>query len=388
MFTLRRRSVPTEIALVLSVVVATPAASQGAPRQTPVAIVVPKNPTPVVANGSRVLVYELHVTNFGTRPLVLRRVEVFGQHGARLLTLQDSTLRRSVRVLGDTAMGAAMAMTTDHPPRIPVGERAIVFMWIDMPLEAPVPRALRHRLIFATSDTSATPNAESSIDSIMVPVLREPVVGLRTPLPPGVWLAGNGPRNDSDHRRSITPLNGKARIAQRFAIDWVLIGPNGNTWHDNRDKNEDYWGFGQPIRSVASGEVTEAVDSIADNIPHAPLPPVTLANIAGNHVIVRIGPDRYVMFAHLEHGSVRVHPGQHVAAGQILGALGNSGQTTGPHVHFQVMDASSPLAAEGIPFVFDHFTFLGFGRDYEPDKHPTSPRTREMPLGDAVLRFP
>jgi murein DD-endopeptidase MepM/ murein hydrolase activator NlpD len=94
------------------------------------------------------------------------------------------------------------------------------------------------------------------------------------------------------------------------------------------------------------------------------------------------------MFAHLEHGSVRVRRGQRVALGEVLGALGNSGQTTAPHLHFQVMDASSPLAAEGIPFVFDRFTFLGFGRTYEPDKHTTSPRTREMPVDDAVIRFP
>jgi murein DD-endopeptidase MepM/ murein hydrolase activator NlpD len=264
-----------------------------------------------------------------------------------------------------------------------------VFMWIALPLDSVVPRTLRHRLTFATADTSASAAAggESSIDDIAVPVLSEPAVELRSPLPTGVWFAGNGPRNDSDHRRSITPENGTARISQRFAIDWLMIGANGNTWHDDQNKNEDYWGFGQPILSVASGRVTEVVDSIADNIPHAPLPPVTLANIAGNHVIVRIGPDRFVMFAHLRRGSIRVHQGQQVAAGDVLGALGNSGQATAPHMHFQVMDASSPLAAEGIPFVFDHFTFLGFGQDY-PEKQQRSPRRREMPAGDAVVRFP
>jgi hypothetical protein len=381
MFTLRRT-------LVLAVFAARPALSQAVPRQTRVEITTPKNPTPVVSNGSRVLVYELHVTNFDTRPLVLRRVEVSGQDGAWLLTLQDSTLRRSVRVLADTGMGMDMAMTADSPPPIAVGARVIVFMWIALPLEAAVPRALRHRLFFATSDASAPAAGESSIDDIKVPVSGDRVIELPSPLPPGVWLAGNGPRNDSDHRRSLVPLNGKARISQRFAIDWLLVGPNGNTSHDDRDKNENYWGFGQPIRSVASGEVTEAVDSIADNVPHAPLPPITVATIAGNHVIVRIGPDRFVMFAHLERGSVRVRLGEHVTAGQLLGALGNSGQTTAPHLHFQVMDASSPLAAEGVPFVFDRFTFLGFGQDYEPDKHATSPRRGEMPAGDAVVSFP
>jgi murein DD-endopeptidase MepM/ murein hydrolase activator NlpD len=142
------------------------------------------------------------------------------------------------------------------------------------------------------------------------------------------------------------------------------------------------------VRAVAEGEVTEAVDSIADNEPRAPLPATTIANADGNHVIVRIAPGEFVMFAHLERGSVRVRPGQRVARGQVVGSLGNSGQSTGPHLHLQVMDASSAFGAEGIPFVFDHFTFMGFGRDYEPDKHPTQPRKQEMPAGDAVVRFP
>jgi len=72
----------------------------------------------------------------------------------------------------------------------------------------------------------------------------------------------------------------------------------------------------------------------------------------------------------------------------VLGLLGNSGQTTGPHLHFQVMDAPSPLAAEGIPFVFDRFVFLGFGRDYEPTSRVEAVRRREIPIDDAVVHFP
>jgi len=71
-----------------------------------------------------------------------------------------------------------------------------------------------------------------------------------------------------------------------------------------------------------------------------------------------------------------------------VGNLGNSGQSTAPHLHFQVMDASSPLAAEGIPFVFDRFGFLGLGQDYDPDKAVPAPVTNELPLGEAVIEVP
>ncbi len=369
--------------------VAGSSAAQAPERQARVDVQVPRNPTPVVTNGKRVLVYELHVTNFDPRSLVLRQVDVYGRsQSAPLFTLRDSALRQSVSAVGNghDAMSA-------NSTQITTGARAVVFMWIDLPLEAATPRLLRHRLVFRVVDSAARsgPDAlmrEVSIDSVEVPVLTQAVPQLTSPFPAGDWLAGDGPANESDHRRSLVPLDGKVRISQRFASDWIMIGPNGNTWHDDRSRKENYWGFGQPVRAVADGEVTEAVDSIADNSPQAPLPASTIANAAGNHVIVRLASGEFVMFAHLERGSVRVRLGQRVARGQVLGALGNSGQSTGPHLHMQVMDASSPFGAEGIPFLFDHFTFMGFGRDYEPDKHPMLPRKQEMPAGDAVVRFP
>jgi murein DD-endopeptidase MepM/ murein hydrolase activator NlpD len=64
---------------------------------------------------------------------------------------------------------------------------------------------------------------------------------------------------------------------------------------------------------------------------------------------------RYAMYAHLVPNSVTVQVGDSVETGQLLGKLGNSGSTSAPHLHFQVMDAPSPLDAHGLPFVFDHF---------------------------------
>lgn len=277
---------------------------------------------------------------------------------------------------------------------IAVGGRAVVFVWIALPRSTRVPLRLRHRLAFEPVAADTTPRSPdksapiSVIDSLDVPVLSSSPLVLRPPVPGGgTWLAGYGASNSSEHRRTLVPLDGSVRISQRFAIDWVMVGKNGNTWHDDRTKNENYWDFGQPVRAVAGGVVTAVVDSIADNVPHT-LPAPTIATLAGNHVITRIAPGVFVMFAHLKRGSVRVRRGQTVHPGEILGNLGNSGQSTAPHLHFQVMDASSPLGAEGIPFVFDRFSFLALGQDYDPDKAVPTPVTNEMPLGEAVIEIP
>ena len=332
-----------------------------ASRPSRVEVVAPMPPTPVVADGKRVLAYELHITNFGATPLVLQRIEIAG--------VADFAGKELAAMLFPVGQPAPSDVT-----HLDSGRRVIAFVWIAQPPNAPLPAVLRHRLTFD----------ESSIGDIDVPVLHAPVPLLRLPFDSGEWLAGNGPSNTSAHRRSVTPLDGRIYIAQRFAIDFLLIGKNGDTFHDNRERSENYWGFGQPVRAVADGEVTEVVDEYEDHPPGQP-PPVTLENIAGNHVILRIGPDQYVLYAHLQQHSMRVHLHDKVKRGAVIASLGNSGNTTGPHLHLEVMNRNSPLGAEGIPFLFDHFRFLGYGRDFEENKHPDEPRAREMPVDDEVI---
>jgi murein DD-endopeptidase MepM/ murein hydrolase activator NlpD len=62
----------------------------------------------------------------------------------------------------------------------------------------------------------------------------------------------------------------------------------------------------------------------------------------GNHLIVQIAPERYVMLAHLQQHSLRVREGQRVAAGELLALCGNSGNTTAPHLHLQVQTRADP----------------------------------------------
>jgi murein DD-endopeptidase len=363
-----------------------PAFAQGAQRQSPIELDVPMRPTPVVAEGKRVLAYELHITNFGQRPLSLQAVDVFSALASRqpLATISGGALASSFQIGGVMRM-AGMDSTKSNvdATRIEPGQRVVVFVWIARPLGDPVPQTLRQRLQFTVSD-SGTP---SSIDSLVIPVARAAGPPLSAPLLGGDWLAGDGPSNTSAHRRAIVPVNGHAWIAQRFATDWVRVGPNGNTWHDDRSRNENFWSFGEPVLAVGDAEVASAVDSMTDNVP-GHMPEATLSNLAGNHIILKLADGRYALYAHLRHGSLTVRQGQRVSAGQTLAHVGNSGQATAPHLHFQLMDGPSELAAEGIPFVFDQFTFIDYGRDYEPGKpHQSVIKRNEMPVEDAVVRF-
>lgn len=114
---------------------------------------------------------------------------------------------------------------------------------------------------------------------------------------------------------------------------------------------------------------------------------VTLDNIAGNYVILRIAPKRYVTYAHLQTGSIKVALHDRVARGTVIARLGNTGQATAPHLHFQVTDGNSVLQSEGVPFIFANFTDLGPGSDYEVGKHPSIPRRDSIPGKDEVVDF-
>lgn len=371
--------------------------AQSSARPSPIEVICPKPPTPVEIEGKTVLVYELHLTNFGPSALKLTEIQVFATDkrasadaagGERLADYTGASLMKLIRPLGeamqmraDSEMGASSDVA-----RLAVGSRVIAFMYVSLDPGRHI-SALRHRFLFDVADPSrakGTPNDESALDGIVVPVSPGPPPVLSAPMGKGIWFAGNGPSNSSDHRRSVVALNGRAYISQRFATDWVMVGANGNTFHDDRSKNENFWGFGQPLTAVADGEVTEVVDDLPDHLPDHP-PAITLQNIAGNYVILRIAPDVYALYAHLKHGSIRVRQHQHVKSGEAIGELGDSGQTTGPHFHFQLMDADSPLAAEGLPYVFGKFRFLGFGKAFEMNKHPDETRANSLPMDDTVL---
>jgi murein DD-endopeptidase len=374
------------ITFVLALLLLSPAwARERGPR---VDVVCPAAPIPVAVGKSDILVYELHVTNFDTVPLTLQRMEVYADraNGTALMTLDGEKLAAAM-----TRVGAAMQMSgmsagaAQETRTIDPGGRNVIFMWVPLPLDQRAPTSLRHRLVFSVPPAGTNSPSETTLEDFPVPVSQESVPTLGLPFRGGIWVAGDGPMNDANHRRSIFAIDGHIYSPERFAIDWVKVGPNGDSRHDGSTKNENWWGWGEPVLAVADGEITEAVDEFPDNVPKV-LPPVTLDNIAGNHIILQIARNRFVTYAHLQKGSIKVHSGTHVHRGDVLALLGNSGNTTGAHLHLQVTDRNSVLQSEGVPFLFGRFTYLGPGADY-PEKQVSEPWVNSMPPGDGVVKF-
>ena len=80
---------------------------------------------------------------------------------------------------------------------------------------------------------------------------------------------------------------------------------------------------------------------------------------AGNYVVVEVAPREFLFIAHLQAGSVAVAPGDRVAAGQVIGRVGNSGNSSEPHVHLHLQDTPTSYLGEGIPFFFHGYRVHG-----------------------------
>jgi murein DD-endopeptidase len=353
-----------------------------------VEVVCPSPPIPATIDKNKVLVYELHVTNFDTVPLTLKSVEILANEESKepLVTLERDKLSAAmIRVGAAMMMSSGSSGAVQDTRIIDPGGRNVVFVWIELPVNRTVPASLKHRLVFSSTPAGASDPSDATLEGFQVPVTQYSVPILSPPFTGGIWLAGDGPVNNSNHRRSIFAIDGHIYSPERFAIDWVKVGSNGDSRHDGTTKNENWWGWGEPVLAVADGEIMEVVDEFPDNTPRV-LPPVTLDNIAGNRIILQIAHNRFVTYAHLQRGSIKVAAGDHVHRGDVLALLGNSGNTTGAHLHLQVTDRNSVLQSQGVPFVFADFTYLGPGADY-PEKQVSVPWLNSIPPGNGVVKF-
>jgi murein DD-endopeptidase MepM/ murein hydrolase activator NlpD len=191
-------------------------------------------------------------------------------------------------------------------------------------------------------------------------------------------------------------------VSQRTAIDWVRIDDRNRAIAGEPGKNESDLAYGQRTIAVKDARVVSVLDGLPDRSPGKLPTDTTVQNVTGNHVILDLSGGLYAFYAHLKAGSIRVREGDRVRRGQVLALTGNSGNTTGAHLHFHVMDTPSALAAEGVPYVIDAFTLQGRVRSLdnlvdvgqtggvvEVDRLPKpEPRRNELPLDLAIIAFP
>ena len=352
--------------------------------QIPVQMDVPLAPAVIPTSDGPRLLYELRLMNFRSVPIDVLAVEVLAEDGRQLMRKAGPALHRDMVYPGRGG--------SDGEGVIDGGSFVVIMMEVRLEEMAQLPDAVTHRIEARTERDSATRTMVGE------PVRVSPeVVRLSPPLRGSNWAAFNGFSNDSDHRRTIIPLDGSARMAQRYAIDWVQFGVDGRLTRGDPSQNENWIRYGAEVLAVSEATVVSVQDGIPENEPLTGqmVVPITLETIGGNYVMLDLGGGRFALYGHLKPGSLRVRVGDRVAAGDVVGLLGNSGNSDGPHLHFHVVDRASPLAAEGLPFVFDRFTLLAIeddleqyliGDPWEPGANPTV-RRAEMPLDGAVVTF-
>lgn len=347
------------------------------------------------------IAYELVLTGGTPFAVDVEQVEVRDARTHRvLLSLAGDALASRMNPVG----GAPAGVTP--PPTTLIGPSGSAVVWLDVGVrrKGNLPGVLEHRVVSSTRP----PPGEQSIrfTSLVgrVPLRARGPLKLGPPVRSGIWGAGEGCcDNDTHHRRGLLVVDGNQVVPQRFAMDWMMLDEQHRAWVGDPARLSSYLSYGQPLIAAADGKVVIARDGFADNTPPDNPTPPTLADLPGNRVILRVGPGRYLLYAHMKPGSVRVRVGERVRRGQVLGKLGNSGNSATPHVHFQVQ-ATRNFLSDGLPFVFKRFRLLGqiIGPDLSDEvlglrpngQLPFAPasgsgmRRRAMPLDRDVVRFP
>jgi Peptidase family M23 len=345
----------------------------------------------VGTDGRQHLVYELVITNTGTATATLETIEVVGADDPTkvLARFEGAALLSRLR---DAGRGPEITV-----PQIEFSGTRLFLVDFTVDKGSRVPATLLHRFhLMAGGPPGSPPDQAVAQTYTIAPIAVETdVTVLGPPLEGKGWTAMNGCcQAGGVHRGTGLPVNGQIHYAQRFAIDWLQLNSDSRFSRGDEKDVKSYAYYGAKVIAVADGVVVATLSTLDDQVPgQLPDPKtMTMENVDGNHVVMDLGHNKYAFYAHLQKGSVLVKKGDHVKRGQVLALLGNTGNTSAPHLHFHLMDGPSVLGSSGLPYVFDSFVVAGelsneegkLSKDFSA--HP-SVRKLEFPLDLTVVNF-
>ncbi|MCV2369348.1 M23 family metallopeptidase [Roseateles oligotrophus] len=332
-------------------------------------------PTAFASGGRNYLIYELDLQNYSDQTMDLRAIEVLDASKATarpIASFNQSQLKAQLRPIGMDHWQYHAHPHGDANRKLGTGQSAVAFLCLAFEGKQPMPSQLRHRVHLENDST----------DGPLIPVQLTPVPVFGGPLTGGDWHPRNGPHLDSHHRMGLVVTDGLAQNSRRFAIDWRKQKDGSQYVGDARDVRA-YHAYGENVLAVAEGTVVLARDGYPDNIPRTaagfePALPITMENLGGNRVVVQLHNGQFAQYAHLQAGSVKVKQGQQLVRGQLIGLVGNSGDSRVPHLHFQLTNQPDLFASEGLPYVIEQFRMKPAGTEW-------STRTQEFPWGDDTV---
>ncbi len=357
--------------------------------------------------------YDLQLTNASRLPATLSTVQVVDAKDPDtvLASISGPQLVDPGCAYGDCNRLRMLPSSKATDTVLPPGQSRALLVDLAFDSLRQAPATVGHRL-FLTGQAAPPATQPTPISYLAAPfdISSGEPRSIAPPLKGTNWVAINGCYGSGGaHRPALNSLNGKLANSQRFAIDWMKLNDAGEFYSGDKTKNESYADYGQAVYAVADGTVSSTLDTVDAGTPGVlpaddPVlgPKLTIDNVDGNHIIEDLGGGIWAMYAHLIRGSLLVQPGDKVKKGQKIAELGNTGNSSAPHLHFQLMDDPSLLQADAVPYVIAGFTYQGQvsyaaweasdayeSGTYFQGKLPNGePRSDELPLALTIVDFP
>lgn len=296
--------------------------------------------SPLISNldGKQALVYELFIKT--PLPVEFTKIEMI-----------DSETNAVLKALSGQDFNSRVIATQKEEVT------KVAILWLDSEGKK-IPFSFYHKVFFRQG------NLERIVTGAEITVSAGTPIAVSSPLKGENWVAFSAPPDISPHRRALLSFQWQGFFPERFAIDWLQFGPNKSIYKTNGLTNEDYYCYGRDLLAVSDGEIIDVKDGVPDNNLTSTPKHMPVFMLGGNYVVLQIDENHYAFYAHLIPGSLKVKIGDKVKKGQLIGKLGNSGNSDAPHLHFHISDSPNFLFSEGLPYLIDSYTLEGTSPDW------------------------
>jgi hypothetical protein len=251
---------------------------------TPLLIAAQNAPIPFLGSDNQThLVYELQVTNFSSGQALVQAVKVVGD-GKVLASLDSVTIADRLQPAGRRDTSATMAPS----------EQALLFLHVALPADAPIPRRLVHG-ISAYLDAAPPGRQEVSENGGETPVGQAEVVVIGPPLRGERFISADSCCDSSRHTRAALPVNGQVFLAQRFAVDWEQLNPEGHIYTGGQSDLASYTIYGHEVLAVADAVVVAVIDGLPNQPPGKMPSNIAIEEADGNSIVLDLGSGRYAL---------------------------------------------------------------------------------------------
>ncbi|WP_162274046.1 M23 family metallopeptidase [Polaribacter reichenbachii] len=342
------------------------------------------------ANNKNYLAYELNIFNNFKTSIALKKVEIFDLSSTEvpIATFDSSYINKNLerpKLRGDNDLKIISA-----------NQFGVLNLNLKFKDVKNIPVKIFHRLHF-NINKSDEESIAYTFESTILDIPNKIKLTLGLPFnKKGKWLY-----EAEGHKNSRFFLNGAVIYPQRFALDWIFVNDDGKFAKNNIKQNKNWYSYGLEIVSVADGVVVDIKDNIIENEPLSEEMAVRITSktISGNYVIIDIGNDLYALYGHLIPNSLKVNIGDKIKKGQIIGLLGNSGNSDLPHLHFHIESKSNvAMGGEGMPYHLKEFIQLKnysqeevsalFYSNHVPlDSLCSVKKTNEFPVGFGLVEI-